>query len=285
MSTKTHQTQISTNAHSQTDLTQFRKSETQLSIKHLFDVKCQHQERSQLSLHGYAVITFRWKMKERYLARDENSFTGNQWRRVDWDSKSDTRSVQNSKQFFSRNLEDSHLQGSYFLILSAIANSLFYSLGVRAWSCFCSRTGDDILTCLAFGLGGRSSVQQQTDKPLVSYCFFMFLCNYSTTFFCTPKSLSFRPRLVFFQFRFWAPRGLAVQRQQALGSKLICFGEKSTDWPSKSTQPTYEIQSVYTFFYWYCAYCVYGHCPKRCREKRIPCPESAQIQKHVASFW
>ena len=54
-------------------------------------------------------------------------------------------SVQNSKQFFSRNLEDSHLQGSYFLILSAIANSLFYSLGVRAWPCFCGRIGDDIL--------------------------------------------------------------------------------------------------------------------------------------------
>lgn len=138
-------------------------------------------------------------------------------------------SVQNSKQFFSRNLEDSHLQGSYFLILSAIANSLFYSLGVRVWSCFCGRTGDDVLTCLAFGLGGRSSVQQQTDKPLVSYCFF-YVFVYSTTSFCIPKSLSFRPRLVFFQFRFWAPRGLAVQRQQALGSKLICFGEKNTDW-------------------------------------------------------
>ena len=138
-------------------------------------------------------------------------------------------SVQNSKQLFSRNLEDSHLQGSYFLILSAIANSLFYSLGVRVWSCFCGRTGDDVLTCLAFGLGGRSSVQQQTDKPLVSYCFFLCFCVLDHVLLHSKEFVISSPAS-FFQFRFWAPRGLAVQRQQALGSKLICFGEKNTDW-------------------------------------------------------
>lgn len=190
-------------------------------------------------------------------------------------------SVQNSKQFFSRNLEDSHLQGSYFLILSAIANSLFYSLGIRVWSCFCGRTGDDIITCLAFGLGGRSSVQQQTNIDKQTSCvllfFLMFLCT-------RPRPFAFVPGQFFFNFGFEL-QGASLYKDSRHQAANSFVSERKAQTDSKSTQPTYEIQRVYTFFCWYCASCVYGHCPKRCREKRIPCPESAQIQKHVASFW
>ena len=193
-------------------------------------------------------------------------------------------SVQNSKQFFSRNLEDSHLQGSYFLILSAIANSLFYSLGVRVWSCFCGRTGDDVLTCLAFGLGGRSSVQQQTDKPLVSYCFF-FKC------FCVldhvllhSKEFVISSPASFFSISVLSSQGPRCTKTAGTRQQTHLFRREKHRLTQNRPSPPMKFIHFFTGIVLIVFTDVYGHCPKRCREKRIPCPESAQIQKHVASF-